>query len=48
MPPKVEYSLTDFGKTIIPIISDLGNWGDKNQERLRESILKEPLSDNAE
>lgn len=43
MPPKVEYSLTDFGKTIIPIIGALGNWGDENQDRLRTAILKDPL-----
>ena len=40
VPPKVEYSLTDFGKTLIPIISALGNWGDKHEERLRNVILQ--------
>lgn len=39
VPPKVEYFLTDFGKTLIPVISALGNWGDQNEERLREVIL---------
>lgn len=39
VPPKVEYSLTDFGDTLIPIISALGAWGDTNQERLRTVIL---------
>lgn len=39
VPPKVECFLTDFGKTLIPIISALGNWGDQNEERLREVIL---------
>lgn len=48
MPPKVEYNLTDFGKTLIPIISALGNWGDKNEERLRTIILKQPTIDNSE
>ncbi|MBF4487904.1 MULTISPECIES: helix-turn-helix domain-containing protein [unclassified Flavobacterium] len=48
MPPKVEYSLTDFGKTLIPIISALGKWGDENEDRLRKSILKQPLSDSDE
>ena len=42
VPPKVEYSLTDFGKTIIPVISALGNWGDENEKRLRNVILKQP------
>ena len=40
LPPKVEYSLTDFGKTLIPLISAIGLWGDKNQDRLRRVILK--------
>ena len=41
VPPKVEYSLTDFGKTLIPIIAALGQWGDDNETRLRSLILKE-------
>lgn len=40
LPPKVEYSLTDFGKTLIPLISAIGLWGDENQDRLRRVILK--------
>ena len=40
VPPKVEYSLTDFGKTLIPVISAIGNWGDVHEERLRTLILK--------
>jgi DNA-binding HxlR family transcriptional regulator len=27
-PLKVEYSLTDFGKTLIPVIQSIANWGD--------------------
>ena len=41
VPPKVEYSLTDFGKTLVPVISVLGQWGDEHQERLRNVILKQ-------
>ena len=40
VPPKVEYSLTEFGKTLIPVIAVLGQWGDDNQEQLRSLILK--------
>lgn len=40
VPPKVEYSLTDFGLTLIPVISALGDWGDKNEERLRNVIMQ--------
>ena len=40
VPPKVEYSLTDFGKTLIPVISALGSWGVDHQEQLRAVISK--------
>ncbi|MCH6235815.1 winged helix-turn-helix transcriptional regulator [Cognataquiflexum rubidum] len=29
VPPKVEYSLTDTGKELIPLISYLRSWGEK-------------------
>lgn len=40
LPPKVEYSLTEFGKTLIPLISSIGLWGDEYQDQLRRVILK--------
>ncbi|WP_129022338.1 winged helix-turn-helix transcriptional regulator [Edaphocola flava] len=40
VPPKVEYALTDFGKSLIPVISSLGIWGDEHEERLKRVILK--------
>ena len=40
MPPKVEYSLTAFGKTLIPVIAAIGNWGDEYQDSLKRVILK--------
>jgi DNA-binding HxlR family transcriptional regulator len=27
VPPRVEYTITDFGKTLIPILNALCNWG---------------------
>ena len=27
VPPRVEYAITDFGKTLIPILQALCNWG---------------------
>ena len=27
-PLKVEYSLTDFGKTLIPLLQEMAKWGD--------------------
>lgn len=41
LPPKVEYGLTDFGKSLIPIINELGQWGDENQKHLRAVIKKQ-------
>jgi len=40
VPPKVEYNLSEFGKTLIPVISVLGQWADENEEKLQEVIMK--------
>jgi DNA-binding HxlR family transcriptional regulator len=40
VPPKVEYSLTAFGETLIPVLSVLGKWGDVHEAHLRSLILK--------
>lgn len=40
VPPKVEYKLTEFGQTLIPVIAALGQWGDQNEEKLRKIISK--------
>ncbi|HTF22005.1 MAG TPA: helix-turn-helix domain-containing protein [Chryseolinea sp.] len=40
VPPKVEYTLTDFGKSLIPVISNLGKWADDHERELREVIAK--------
>ena len=29
VPPRVEYAITDFGRTLIPILQDLCDWGMK-------------------
>jgi len=44
VPPKVEYTLTEFGKTLIPVISTLGQWGDEHEDHLRAVILKQVVS----
>ena len=31
IPPKVEYRLTERGKSLIPILDSLCDWGDKNR-----------------
>ena len=31
IPPKVEYSLTERGKSLIPILDGMSDWGDKHR-----------------
>jgi DNA-binding HxlR family transcriptional regulator len=47
MPPKVEYELTDFGRTLIPLIRNIGLWGDEHQDRLKRVIMKQLTTDAA-
>ena len=39
VPPKVTYQLTDFGKSIIPIINAMCDWGTDYLNRLSTSAL---------
>ncbi|MGC1514265.1 MAG: helix-turn-helix domain-containing protein [Maribacter sp.] len=32
IPPRVEYSLTVFGKSLVPVIQHMSKWGIKNQQ----------------
>src|SRR5439155_24170748 len=34
VPPKVEYSLTSYGETLIPVMTELCKWGQKHRPRL--------------
>lgn len=40
LPPKVEYSLTELGQSLLPAVTALGKWGDENQEHLRQVIVR--------
>ncbi len=46
IPPKVEYSMTDFGLTLKPVIKSLQEWGMKYIERL-ENIRSDIKSNEA-
>ncbi len=41
LPPRVEYSLTELGQSVLPIITALGKWGEDHQEHLRRVITQE-------
>ena len=38
VPPKVEYKLTDFGQTIVPLIMKMSDWGLRAAEKYKCSI----------
>ena len=33
VPPRVEYKLTQYGETVLPIIYEIGKWGKLDMER---------------
>jgi len=37
--PKVEYVLTDLGKSLLPIILELESWGENNRAALEKALL---------
>lgn len=37
VPPKVEYSLTDLGRTIMPVLNHLSQWGQQYEQRSNAS-----------
>ncbi|QCD40305.1 transcriptional regulator [Muribaculaceae bacterium Isolate-039 (Harlan)] len=37
VPPRTEYSVTEFGKTLLPHVEALLNWGRENFERIMEN-----------
>lgn len=32
VPPKVEYSLTDYGRTLLPVLETMHKWGSSHKE----------------
>ena len=40
MPPKVEYSLTVFGTSLIPILKSLSNWNSQNSRTISLKLNK--------
>ncbi|MBC8153802.1 MAG: helix-turn-helix transcriptional regulator [Bacteroidetes bacterium] len=44
LPPKVEYYLTDFGCSLMPVIDAMTQWGDDHRAQLEQVLIKEPHS----
>ncbi|THU38126.1 helix-turn-helix transcriptional regulator [Niastella caeni] len=42
LPPKVEYSLTEIGRSLIPVIDAMNQWGDANRSFLETVIAQDP------
>ena len=40
VPPKVEYELTQRGRSLLPIIQDLVSWANENMDDIKESREK--------
>lgn len=38
VPPKVEYSLSEFGKTLKPVLDTIANWGESNHQQIAEIL----------
>jgi DNA-binding HxlR family transcriptional regulator len=38
IPPKVEYSITEYGKTLGPLLFEMQKWGEKHVEMMNNEI----------
>lgn len=48
VPPKVEYSLTEYGRTIIPLLDSMHEWGAnhlKHMEQRNKQVTTEQVSE---
>lgn len=50
IPPKVEYYLTDFGRSLIPILEEMDKWGlqylDEFEKLMKEKEVKNSTQDS--
>ena len=45
IPPRVEYALSDLGRSVLPVIDAMRRWGDENQPRAgQRDALKQARS----
>ncbi|MDJ0751879.1 MAG: helix-turn-helix domain-containing protein [Ardenticatenaceae bacterium] len=38
VPPKVEYRLSEFGRTLIPVLDSIAAWGTENNQQIVEFL----------
>lgn len=43
IPPKVEYSITDYGKTLMPLLHEMHKWGVAHLEHMDEKGLEDSI-----
>ncbi len=40
VPPRVEYTLTDYGRTLLPVLELIFQWGTEHREQLTDPLLQ--------
>lgn len=48
VPPKVEYSLTEIGRSLEPVLDQIGHWGKHYEEKKKHAQTIDPISDPIE
>jgi len=43
VPPRVEYSLTEFGKTLSPVLSTICQWGSLHRKTIEKNVSAKKL-----
>ncbi len=44
VPPKVEYTLSTFGKTLEPVIAAIATWGETHEQEIRSHLASQEVS----
>lgn len=40
VPPKVEYSMTDYGRSLQPVLDAMSEWGEKHFQKNKDRYIK--------